>query len=72
MNQNPLTSLRKALFKQRTERSGVACADGRTLRAYTPRCTKVLDPSDKNAYYLCDRSVREKAWRNRKRVAQAT
>ncbi len=23
-------------------------------------------------YYFCDRSVREKAWRSRKRVAQAT
>ncbi len=36
-----------------------------------PQCALVLDPSDK-FYYFCGTSVCEKAWRSRKRVAQAT
>jgi hypothetical protein len=36
------------------------------------RCVPKFWTHRTKVYYLCDRSVREKAWRSRKRVTQAT
>ncbi len=60
-------SCRKSASRVCTQRIGVC---HRCLAVY--RCIPKFRTHRTKFYYFCDRSVCEKAWRSRKRVAQAT